>query len=507
MSQARGLYSVAQVRAFDARAINELGVPGYTLMNRAGAAALRVLRERWPAVRHIAVVTGGGNNGGDGYVLARLARAAGLEVDLLALIAPERLAGDARRAADEYLASGARAGRFDNTAVVRAELLVDALLGTGLRAAPKPEFQAAIRALNAAGKPILALDLPSGLDGDRGIALGDAVRADATITFVAPKSGLYLGAGPEFVGRLYCDDLQLPAPAGAAARPLLEWLDETDIAQALPARPRAAHKGDFGRVLLIAGGPGMAGAARLAGEACLRCGAGLVSVATAPENVTAVVANRPELICLAAADAGALEAPLRVATVIAIGPGLGTGPWARGLLDAALASGKPLVLDADALNLIAAARERPPERAVITPHPGEAGRLLGSSSDAVQADRLGALHRLVDYTGAVVVLKGAGTLVGAPGRISAICPHGNPGMAAPGMGDVLTGAIAAILGQCGDPWLAARAGVVAHALAGDDLARRGARGLVALELAGRLSRWVNGSARASGEGPDTGAER
>ncbi|HEX9472592.1 MAG TPA: NAD(P)H-hydrate dehydratase, partial [Steroidobacteraceae bacterium] len=335
----------------------------------------------------------------------------------------------------------------------------------------------------------------------------EAVRADATITFVAPKSGLYLGVGPEFVGRLYCDDLQLPPPAGAAARPLLEWLDETDIAQALPARPRAAHKGDFGRVLLIAGGPGMAGAARLAGEACLRCGAGLVTVATAPENLTAIVANRPELICLAAADARDLAAPLAAATVVAIGPGLGTGPWASGLLDAALASGKPLVLDADALNLLAAARKRPPEGAVITPHPGEAGRLLGASSEAVQADRLGSLHRLVDQTGAVVVLKGAGTLVGAPGRISAICPHGNPGMAAPGMGDVLTGAIAAILGQCGDPWRAARAGVVAHALAGDELAGRGGRGMLALELAGRLSGWVNGSGTGPQKGPDTGAEQ
>jgi NAD(P)H-hydrate epimerase len=196
MSEARGLYSVAQVRAFDARAINQLGVPGYTLMNRAGAAALRVLHERWPAVRHLAIVTGAGNNGGDGYMLARLARAAGLTVELLALVAPERLAGDARRAADEYLASGARVSAFDGAALAPAGLLVDALLGTGLRAAPRPEFQAAIRALNAAGKPILALDLPSGLDGDRGIALGEAVRATATITFVAPKAGLYLGEGP-----------------------------------------------------------------------------------------------------------------------------------------------------------------------------------------------------------------------------------------------------------------------------------------------------------------------
>jgi len=504
MSQARGLYSVAQVRAFDERAIHELGVPGYTLMNRAGAAALRVLRERWPSVRRIAIATGGGNNGGDGYVLARLARAAGLEVQLLAVVAPDRLSGDARRAAEEYLADGARAHVFTAAALEQSEVLVDALLGTGLRAAARAEFLAAIRALNAAGRPILALDLPSGLDGDSGKALGEAVRAEATITFVAPKVGLYLGDGPEFVGRLYCDDLQLPAPAAATAPPVLECLDQSDVALALPARGRSAHKGDFGRVLLIAGAPGMAGAARLAGEACLRCGAGLVSVATAAENVAAIVADRPELICFAADAASALNAPLAAATVVAIGPGLGTGAWARAMLDAALASGKPLVLDADALNLLAAARQSPPQGAIMTPHPGEAGRLLDVGSEAIQADRLESLRRLVERTGAVVVLKGAGTLIGALGRVSAICPYGNPGMAAPGMGDVLTGAIAAILGQCRDPWLAARAGVVAHALAGDDLARQGGRSLLALDVAGRLSRWVNGGSAASTMLPEAG---
>ncbi len=473
-------------------------------MNRAGVAALRVLRERWPSVRRIAIATGGGNNGGDGYVLARLARAAGLTVQLLAVVAPDRLSGDARRAADEYLASGARVLAFSAAVLAQSEVLVDALLGTGLRSEPRAEFLAAIRALNAAGRPILALDLPSGLDGDSGKALGEAVRAQATVTFVAPKVGLYVGDGPEFAGSLYCDDLQLPAPAAAAVPPVLECLDQSDVALALPARAHSAHKGDFGRVLLIAGAPGMAGAARLAGEACLRCGAGLVSVATAAENVAAIVADRPELICFAADAAGVLNAPLAAATVVAIGPGLGTGPWARAMLDAALASGKPLVLDADALNLLAVARQSPPRGAIITPHPGEAGRLLDVNSEAIQADRLESLRRLVERTGALVVLKGAGTLVGAPGRVSAICPYGNPAMAAPGMGDVLTGAIAAILGQCRDPWLAARAGVVAHALAGDDLARQGGRSLLALDVAGCLSRWVNGGRALSSPLPEAG---
>jgi NAD(P)H-hydrate epimerase len=191
-------------------------------------------------------------------------------------------------------------------------------------------------------------------------------------------------------------------------------------------------------------------------------------------------------------DAADLAAPLSAATVVAIGPGLGTGVWSRELYAAAMTCGKPLVIDADALNLLAEAGQRPPAGAVLTPHPGEAGRLLATSSLAIQADRLAALRQLIERTGALVVLKGAGTLIGAAGRIPALCPRGNPGMAAPGMGDVLTGAIAAILGQCGDAWLAARAAVIAHALAGDDLARAGSgRGMLALELAAGLSRWVN----------------
>lgn len=497
MSHTQGLYSVAQVRAFDAHAIGEQGVPGYTLMQRAGEGALRALRSRWPTALRIVIVCGGGNNGGDGYVLGRYARAAGLEVALLAAVDPERLRGDARRAADDFRAGGGvprafAAAELAAAALAGAEVIVDALLGTGVRSPLSGEFLAVIAAVNCAGVPILALDLPSGLDGDRGLALGDAVRADTTISFVAPKTGLFLGDGPEFAGRVLCDDLDVTAPAGAANEPIVERIDESDIASALPRRARAAHKGDFGRVLIVAGGPGMGGAARLAAEAGLRCGAGLVTVATAPDNVAAIVAGRPELICFGVRDAGELAAPLAAATVVAIGPGLGTGPWSRALLEATLVCGKALVLDADALNLLATSGQRLPPLCVLTPHPGEAGRLLGIAAAAVQSDRLAVVRQLVERTGAVVVLKGAGTLIGAPGRIPALCTRGNPGMAAPGMGDVLTGAIAAILAQCHDPWLAARAGVVAHALAGDDLARQGGgRGMLALEVAEGLVRWVN----------------
>jgi hydroxyethylthiazole kinase-like uncharacterized protein yjeF len=320
-----------------------------------------------------------------------------------------------------------------------------------------------------------------------------AVRAECTITFVGVKTGLFLGHGPEHSGRVLFDDLGVSVPAEAEFRPQLESLTELDIARALPRRARSANKGDFGRVLIIGSGEGMPGAVRLVGEACLRVGAGLVTTATAPANVSPIASGRPELICLGVESAAELAAPMAAVDVIAIGPGLGQSSWAQELLNAALASGKRLVIDADALNLLAATRTRPQADVILTPHPGEAGRLLGISNKAVQADRLGALQQLIERYGGVVVLKGAGTLVGSAGRIGALCERGNPGMAAPGMGDVLTGAIAGVLAQCADPWLAARAAVQAHALAGDELARAGGeRGMLSLELARGLTHWVNG---------------
>ena len=491
MSLPSKLYAVEQVRALDARAIAG-GVPGYTLMKRAGEAALRALRSRWPRALRVVVVAGGGNNGGDGYVLARFAQAAGLDAWVLAAVPPARLGGDARSACDDFIASGGRVLPFDASRLAEAEVIVDALLGTGLAEPVRPGIVQVIAAVNACGRPVLALDLPSGLDADRGTVLGAAVRADSTICFVALKTGLFLGEGPELCGRLAFDDLEVGIPEEPAFQPRLERLGEADLTRALPRRRRVAHTGEFGRVLIVGGGPGMPGAVRLAGEAALRVGAGLVSVATLAEHVAAVVGSRPELICHAVATPADI-APLLAATdVVALGPGLGRGAWSRAMFVTALAAGKPLVIDADALNLLVDLGERPPAGAILTPHPGEAGRLLRTDSAGVQADRLAALEQLLGLGAGVVVLKGAGTLIGAPGRTPALCERGNPGMAAPGMGDVLTGAIAGLLAQTRDALLSARAGVLIHALAGDELARlSGERGILALEVAEALPRWAN----------------
>ena len=485
------LYSTAQVRSLDAHAINELKIPGYTLMKRAGEAALRYLRTRWPMSHRIVIVCGAGNNAGDGYVLGRFAQAAGLTVTVLAAAEPEVLRGDARRAYDDFRASEGSLKPFAPEHLSAGEVIVDALLGTGFKGPVRENLAAVIRAVNAAGTPVFALDVPSGLDSDAGTVAGVAIRAEATVTFVGLKTGLFVGDGPDYAGTVFFDDLELADAPQLGLAPRLTRIVEAEIHAALPRRARASNKGDFGRVLIVGSGSGMPGAGRLAGEASLRVGAGLVTVAVAPENVTAIAAGRPELICIGVKEEGDLDEALSRVDVVAVGPGLGRTPWARAALRAALGSGKPLVVDADALNLLAESPPAPREDWILTPHPGEAGRLVGTSTQEVQQDRLAALDRLLDRYHGTVVLKGAGTLVGAADRTPGLCERGNPGMATAGTGDVLTGTIAGILAQCADPWAAARVGVLVHAMAGDAAARGGERGVLASDLLRELPHCVN----------------
>ena len=489
-TQGGALYTAGQVRDLDARAIHEFGIPGYQLMTRAGHATLNALRALWPAARTITVLCGPGNNGGDGYVVARVARAQNLRVHVAALGDPARLAGDARQAWQDFIAAGGRCEPW-SAALLASDVIVDALYGTGLARAVEGEAAAMLAAANESGRPLVAVDIPSGLHADSGAVLGIAARAALTVTFIGRKVGLYVGAGPEHTGGIVFDALDVPAAIGDRCTPAARLLDESDVAAALPPRRRTAHKGDHGHVLVIGGGPGMAGAARLAGEAALRAGAGLVTLAVHPQSL-ASAATRPELMQVAANSADDLAAVLSRATVVAVGPGLGQGDWARSLFDVALASGKPLVVDADALNLLAAAPQHL-DRWVLTPHPGEAARLLGTTNAAVQADRLGTARELQQRYGGTVVLKGAGSIVHAAAGVPGLCDRGNPGMAAGGMGDVLTGVIAGIAAQCGDVACAARAGVFVHAQAGDLAARRGERGLLATDVIEQVRACVNPS--------------
>ncbi|MGI9245792.1 MAG: NAD(P)H-hydrate dehydratase [Steroidobacteraceae bacterium] len=484
-----GIYSAEQVRALDRCAIERFDVPGYELMTRAGHAALNALRRRWPEARALSVCCGPGNNGGDGYVLARIARAQGLTVHVFALADPGSLQGDARRAYAEFTAAGGDCEPWQPQAARFADVIVDAVFGTGLTREVTGTAAAMLHAINGSGRPVVAIDIPSGLQADDGRALGVAVRADLTVTFIGRKLGCYLGAGPDCVGRLEFDGLGVPAAVYAEVPRSRSLLEPATVAEALPRRRRTAHKGTHGHVLVVGGAAGMGGAARLAGEAALRAGAGLVTAAVQPQSLAALAA-RPELMTVALGVRADLDRALERADVVALGPGLGQSPWATEILGAVLAAARPLVVDADALNLLALNPARRDDW-VLTPHPGEAARLLGATIAEVQRDRAAAVTELQARFGGHVVLKGAGSLVQTADAGGWLCDRGTPGMATAGMGDVLTGVIAGIAAQCGNLSLAARAGVMAHAAAGDLAAAAGERGMLASDVIDRLRDCVN----------------
>ncbi len=364
------------------------------------------------------------------------------------------------------------------------------MLGSGLLRDVGGEFADCVAAINAHGAPVLAIDIPTGLGGDSGAVMGCAVHAELTVTFVGLKSGLFLGEGPDYCGEIRFAGLDIPESCRSHCIPEFRRIDENRITAALPRRARTAHKGDFGHVLVVGGGVGMPGAVRLCGEAALRTGAGLVSIATDKSHAAMITASRPELMAHGVESVQDLEPLLERADVVAFGPGLGSSPWAQDLASYLAEDARPAVWDADALNWLA---EAPAEKSnrVITPHPGEAGRLLGTNAMEVQADRRKALGRLQDTYGGAVVLKGAGSLVSAATGSPWLCTRGNPGMAAAGMGDVLTGIIAALIAQGLDPQEAAAIGVEIHARAGDAAAASGERGILASDLLACIRGIVN----------------
>jgi len=483
------VYSAAAVRAMDRHAIDSAGIAGHDLMQRAGRAALDVLQRQWPRVSRIAVLCGAGNNAGDGYVLARIARAAGFETRVASLTDPEKLRGDAALAFADFRADGGRAPAFDAEVPDGSELIVDALLGTGIDRPVDGAYRRCIDLVNRAGLPVLALDIPSGLDADTGLPQGIAICATRTLAFIALKTGHYLGEAPNHVGALELAGLDLPAGIRERETPVLRRIGPAVVAGALPMSSRTAHKGDHGRVLVI-GGFAMAGAARLAGEAALRTGAGLVTIATSAEGAIPIVEARPELIVRPITSRDELESRIAAADAVAIGPGLGTDRRAQEAFAAAIGAARPLVVDADALTLLAAAPRRRVDW-ILTPHPGEAARLLATDSASVQRDRLGAVQEIEQRYGGTCVLKGAHTLVKGVDAVPWVCDRGNPGMATAGSGDVLTGIIAALLAGGTEPSSAAAAGVLVHAEAGDRAARAGERGVIAGDLIAELKGVVN----------------
>ncbi|KGQ19968.1 Carbohydrate kinase [Lysobacter dokdonensis DS-58] len=486
------LYDTKAARALDARATTELGGDAFELMRRAGRAAWHCALRHWPQAQRIVVVCGPGNNGGDGYVLARLALEAGRNVRVVRLAEHSSSTPAAQRACDEFRQRNGRIETFID-ALPPADLIVDALFGIGLSRAPEGNAKALIDAVNVHAAPRLSLDVPSGIDADTGAVPGAAVVATRTLEFIVPKPGLHTGTAMTLRGRLELAELQVASTIFEGIEPHSALLLPDALKGVLRPRRRDAHKGDSGRVLCLGGDHGSGGAIVLCAEAALRAGAGLVDVATREEHIGALLSRRPEAMARAVERSEDLAVQLERADVVAAGPGLGQGVWGRVLFGAALGSGKALVLDADALNLLAT-RENVslPAGTILTPHPGEAARLLGMSTQDIQRDRHGAAFAIAEKFGAVVVLKGAGTVVAETGRRAGVIGAGNPGMAVGGMGDLLTGVIAALRAQGMPAFDAACVGALLHASAGDDAARDGGeRGLMPSDLLPRLRRLAN----------------
>jgi NAD(P)H-hydrate epimerase len=472
------LYSAAQVRALDASLI-AAGTPGFELMQRAARATWRALVRQWPTANELSVLAGHGNNAGDGYLVAVLARRAGWSVRVLAVADPQGLQGDAALAHAEAVSEGVAIESWG----VRPELrgiVLDALLGTGLTGEVREPYASVIAAINTSGLPVAAVDIPSGLCADTGRVLGCAVRADLTVTFIGLKTGLFTGDAADVVGELVFNDLHADPQLLEGAPTSARRLTAGNLPR-LAARAPTSHKGRFGHVLLIGGDRGLGGAILLSAQSALRSGAGMVSVATRSEHVAAALARTPEAMVLGTSSANQLMALLQKVSVLVVGPGLGQAAWGRSLLSAAANAPLPQVWDADALNLLAEERVSLPQGCVITPHPGEAARLLGIGTADVQADRPAAALALSKKYTAVVVLKGAGSLIAHPDGRLALCHQGHPAMATAGLGDVLAGLLGALLAQGMAPFDAACLAVWLHANAGEQQGISG-RGLAASDL-------------------------
>lgn len=477
------------IGALERTAADSLGISLYELMQRAGAAAFRHIRQRWPHACHWLILCGHGNNGGDGYVVARLAQAAGIEVTLLACEGSSALPDEAQAARAAWLEAGGLIHAAEASWPDGIDLIVDALLGTGLNRPPKAPYDELIRKANQHAVPRFAVDIPSGLLAASGTAPGEVINASATLTFIALKPGLLTGKARDYTGTLHHDALGLEAWLAEQNAPMARY-DGASLRHWLPPRRATAHKGDHGRLLMIGGDHGTAGAIRLAGEAALRAGAGLVRVLTHQENSAPLLTACPELMVQALTPAS-LDAGLEWADVIVIGPGLGQGEWGKKALKKVENCLKPMLWDADALNLLAISPEKRQNR-IITPHPGEAARLLNVKTAEIESDRLHAAERLVKRYGGVVVLKGAGTIIASQQGEMAFADVGNAGMAAGGMGDVLSGIIGALSAQKLSLYDAACAGCVAHGAAADNRAARyGTRGMLASDLFSELHLFVN----------------
>jgi len=500
-----------QMRRIDRRAIDEIGIPSLQLMESAGRGVTERLCEDYPKelVDGAAVVCGKGNNGGDGFVVARRLAAAGLTPRLFLLGSADQLAGDARINFEAARQAGLEVREIAGASglgelrelLERRPVVVDALLGTGVRGGARGPAAEVIDAMNASGARIAAIDLPSGINADSPEIEGPAIRAERTYTLCRPKVALVFHPAAGHAGDWHVVPIGIPDEAVRAEAVNLEWLDAPAAAALLPGRGEASHKGDFGHLLAVAGSSGKSGAAVLLARGALRCGIGLMTVATPVSAQQKVAVQQAEVMTeplretangALAADAAEIVLSLAAARdALAVGPGLGTDEETRAAVREVLRRGRcPTVVDADGLNALAPLDPetcRGGRPVVLTPHPGEAARLLGCSTAEIQSDRLAAARRLARIAGAIVILKGHRSLVARPDGLTFVNSTGNPGMASGGTGDVLTGAVGAFLARGLDAWDAARLATFIHGDAGDRAAAvRGCDGMIASDLVDML---------------------
>lgn len=519
------LYTSAAVRELDNRLMNLSVSPqagAWRLMERAGRVMFHHIRQYWPSARELLIYCGSGNNGGDGYVIAAIARQAGWAVQLVQV-------GDLARATPETLQAIEFARETGAVAVTFSEhmaspsgacVIVDALLGTGFQGALRGDFGRAVDQINDSKSPVMAADIPSGLSAGSGAVMSSAVRAALTVTVVGRKAGLYTGVAADYVGRLLYEPLadvkEWQQASCSEVQPYARLVTADLLSEWILPRARTAHKGHYGQVLVVGGDLGMGGAPILAAQAAARAGAGKIVLMSRAEHLSAMLARQPEVMTTAivdaAADSATIAAQVSAATVVVLGPGLGQSAWSRALFVAVMKEAAqatvPLVLDADALNLMA--EDLPATLTltnaasrgnwILTPHPGEAARLLNSTTAEVQHDRYHAVRQLQQLTGGNCLLKGAGSLMAfarsaesspdtsLPALLD-VCIEGNPGMASGGMGDVLAGIAGGLLAQGLSSADALRAAVCIHARAADlAVAQQGEQGLLASDLLPALTR-------------------
>jgi hydroxyethylthiazole kinase-like uncharacterized protein yjeF len=513
----RDLYTAAEVRLLDKITIEQFGIPGFTLMQSAASIAFNKLMEKWPQTRHVQVFAGAGNNAGDGYLLASLAKVQGLSTEVITLSDPEKLQGDAKLAAQWAVKQQVVITHFSDFDVEHEKdhahpVVVDALLGIGLDRKVTGNYAKAIEFINKADRPVLAIDIPSGLSADTGACLGVAVKANVTVTFIGLKQGLLTNQAGDYVGELIFHRLDVPDQvftSESSPKPAAQRIDINSTSAMLAPREAASHKGSHGHVLVIGGDSSFGGAVIMAAEAAVRSGAGLVSVITRSAHRPALLARRPEVMVLGTEDDNTnIDDLISKATTIVIGPGLGRGSWARCLMQKALyaqiSADRPLVIDADALYLLAEKREQGSaekgtgikrDNWILTPHPGEAAALLNRSISEIQGDRYAAVRQLNATWGGVCLLKGSGSLICTAEKSQQklfLCSEGNAGMATGGMGDVLSGIVGSLVAQGNSLESSLCAGVCIHGEAADlSMQADGQRGMAATDLMPFIRQLVN----------------